>query len=419
MGVVLNCISLFWVPISNDMGLLRSEVTSFMTGYFMATVIAMPVAGKLLSSVDIRKVVSSAAIGLALTIAFMASWIELWQIPVAGFFVGLFGSTLFVLPSASMISNWFIKKRGIVYGITMSCSGLAAGIGSPLFNACIEAFGWRATFYIVSCVVIVLILPWSLFVFRAKPEHMGLVPYGYESTEGGQSDIESFSRRGVAPMKAIFSASFICLFVFAGLSSFCHSGIDNHIPGFAVSLGHSAEFGALLVSGISLGSVIDKLLMGYLNDRIGVKVTTFIQLVMVALGLGGLVMFSHSSAALIVSVVLVGMQDSLMSVSVPLLIRELFGSKYYSIIHSWIRVAVGLFGATAASIVGLLFDITGDFTPAFKFSIVLYAISAVLIALAYHSRKRLVWEGQEREHSSVLLKRSLKAKIVRKEDTNV
>ena len=54
MGLILNCGSLFYVPVCEDLGFLRSEISTYMTGYFIGTTLVTPVAGKLLSKYDTR-----------------------------------------------------------------------------------------------------------------------------------------------------------------------------------------------------------------------------------------------------------------------------------------------------------------------------------------------------------------------------
>ena len=52
MGLILNCGSLFYVPVCTDLGFSRSEISTYMTGYFIGTTLVTPLAGKLLSKSD-------------------------------------------------------------------------------------------------------------------------------------------------------------------------------------------------------------------------------------------------------------------------------------------------------------------------------------------------------------------------------
>jgi MFS family permease len=236
-----------------------------------------------------------------------------------------------------------------------------------------------------------MILPWSLFVFRSKPEDIGLEPYGYKPLAEHE---DSFSRAGVPSRKAVLSIPFFCLFLFAGFAALSNTATDTHMPGYMVSINTTPTFAALMVSTMAAGGVIEKLVCGWLNDKIGVKATVFIQLGSLACGMLGIVLF-HNPVVLLVSAVLLGANDSLMSVSVPLLIRQLFGSLNYTVIHSWVRVGLGLVGAASAPLIGYMYDISGDYVPAFMIVVVLYFAMSGLIIVAYMTRKRLVWERED------------------------
>ena len=200
--------------------------------------------------------------------------------------------------------------------------------------------------------------------------------------------------RGVSVKVAVASLAFWCLFVFAGIASFIHGGIEQHMPGYVASIRFTASFAALVVSAESVGSVLDKLVMGWLNDKIGVRRTTIIELVLIAVGIVGFVVF-RNPVLLVLSTVLFGVQDSLMSVSLPLLIRDIFGSRNYTQIHAWIRTGVGLFGSFSGVLVGAVYDTSGTFVPAFLGLAVTCLVAAGCVALAYRSRRKLVWETED------------------------
>ena len=150
-------------------------------------------------------------------------------------------------------------------------------------------------------------------------------------------------------------------------------------------------FGATIISAQSAGSVMDKLIMGWLNDKIGVRRTTIVELIVIICGLMGFI-FTRNPALLIFSAIAFGAQDSLMSVSLPLLIREIFGNKYYTRIHGWIRAGVGTLGTFSGVFVGWVYDVTGTFEPAFAVLVALFMAAMLCVILAYACGRKLVWE---------------------------
>ena len=115
-----------------------------------------------------------------------------------------------------------------------------------------------------------------------------------------------------------------------------------------------------------------------------------IELVVIALGIIGFITL-HNPVLLAISAVMFGVQDSLMSVSLPLLIREIFGSRNYTQIHAWIRTGVGLFGSFSGVLVGMSYDSLGSFVPAFVILIGTCVFAMGCVALAYWDKRKLVW----------------------------
>lgn len=391
MGLILNCGSLFYVPVCEDLGFLRSEISTYMTGYFIGTTLVTPLAGRLLTKYDTRVVMSVSIVILSGAVGAMSTYSEIWQWQVSGFLVGAAGAGIFVLPSASLIGNWFIKRRGFVYGIVMACSGVSAAVFSMVISSIIQTTGWRSGYVFVGVVSLVVILPCSLLM-RKKPTDLGIAPYGYDESKMGEGKLPVM--RGVAVKVAVVSVAFWCLFVFAGIASFIHGGIEQHMPGYIQSIGFTASFAAIIVSAESAGSVIDKLVMGWLNDKIGVRKTTIIELALIFVGIAGFIYF-RNPVFLVFSTVLFGVQDSLMSVSLPLLIRDVFGSKNYTQIHAWIRTGVGIFGSFSGVLVGSVYDSTGTFVPAFVGLMGTCILAMGCVVLAYRSRRKLVWTSDD------------------------
>ena len=394
MGLILNCTSLFYVPICNDLGFSRAEISTFMTGYFVGTTIFTPLMGRWLSKHDTRVIMSICIVLLSGSLCACSMYTEIWQWQISGFIMGGAGAGIFVLPAASMIGNWFVKRRGFFHGITFSFTGISAAINAQIIGYIILAFGWRSAYLFVGIASFVVILPLSIFIFCYKPADMGMLPYGADSEEAAKDS--SVTMRGVSLKVAVASAAFWCLFLFGGIASFCHGGIEQHMPGYIQSIGFTASFAATVVSGQALGSVLDKWIMGWLNDKIGVRWTTIVELICICVGIAGFVLLKNP-AALIFCAILFGVQDSLMSCSLPLLIRDIFGSKHYTEIHGWIRAGVGLFGTPSGILVGAVYDNTGSFVPAFWFlvAVCIFAIGCVFIA--YRTKHKLNWDHEEEQ----------------------
>ena len=191
----------------------------------------------------------------------------------------------------------------------------------------------------------VLVLPWTAFVFKLRPEDMGLRPYGW--TEEDERAELSREEKHLA------------------------------LPGVPLKK--------------ALKTVVEKLFVGWLNDKVGVQLTVNIQLAMVALGFIGFIFSGGNLVMLYISAFLFGAQNSLVSVSTPLLIRQIFGERDFPAIFTYARIGTGVIGCFGPVTVGAIFDATGSFIPAFVLGIGITALGFITTRLAYVYRRRLHW----------------------------
>ena len=384
LGCLMNSGGIFFVPVCDDLGFDRGAFSLYLTFYFIATTFTYPFVAKFLPKWNFRAFLSGCVIVLGVTWALMGSFSELWQFYVAGVVLGIAGALVFVVASTVLIENWFADKRGTALGIAMCGSGIGGFVCPIIGNMMRETIGWRMTYVAFAVIMCVMILPWSLFVFRLHPEELGLKPYGAEKMAEKAGAEEKTS--GIPAKKAIFTLAFVCIFLYAGIEAL-FSGYNNHLPGFAESLGYSAAFGAGILSLAQLGYSVATLVMGWVTDRIGVAASTYITLGITALSLVGFCLF-QSEVPLMVAAFVFGMNSVIITISVPTLISEIFGKKYFAQILSYSRMS-GIIGCFGAAAVGACYDMTGSYVGSFVAGVVILAICAVLVGVALSQKKKM------------------------------
>ena len=283
-------------------------------------------------------------------------------------------------------------------GIGMSFSGIGGAVLSPVFTALIQNFGWRTAYVFVAITIAVMVLPWTMFVFKLKPESMGLHPYGWTQEDEEKKQKANMAPAGpgvIASRKTVLSVPFIMMFLLAGVISY-FAGFNSQMSGFAQSIGYDAMTASTLLSAVMLGNVVEKLIVGWLNDRIGVQVTVYIQLVLVALGFIGFIFFAQASLAMLyVSAFLFGAQNSVYSVSLPLIVRQIFGERDYAKFFAWSRVGTGVIGCLGPLTIASIYDTTGSFQMAFVVGLIICALSAIIVRVSYAFKGTLTWAESE------------------------
>ena len=394
LAPIMGCQGNFIVPICDELGCGRSEISVFNTAYWLSMIPALPVAGRILAKYDTRKVMTVSTLAVALAAGAMGFYTAPWMWICSGIVFGTFGCCVFTIPLVSMIGNWFHKRTGVAMGIATAVSALAIVVLSPFLQGCISQFGWRNAYFVEALIVVVFALPWTIFVFRDEPAQWDAEAYGLDDQANAElqerTGLDFDGQPGVPLMRALRSVPFVMLFLFAGIAAMIGSGFDSHLPGYANSLGLSAEFGAYLVSALAFGSFCEKLIMGWVNDRFGVWAGVTTEFVMVCVGVAGLLAL-RDPTLLLVFTFLFGVQDSFTNVSLPLLVRKVFGSRDYTQIFSWTRMGAGIFGSFAAVLVGLSYDVTGSYTPAFLGAFVGVLLGAAFVFVTFRTMRTLVW----------------------------
>ncbi len=394
LAPIMGCQGNFVVPICNELGCGRSEISVFNTAYWLSMIPALPVAGRILAKHDTRKVMTASTVAVALAVGAMGFYTAPWMWICSGIVFGTFGCCVFTIPLVSMIGNWFHKRTGVAMGIATAVSALAIVVLSPFLQWCISQFGWRNAYFVEMLIVVVFALPWTVLVFRDEPGQWGAEPYGLDDQANAElqerTGLDFQGQPGVPLAQALRSVPFVMLFLFAGIAAMIGSGFDSHLPGYADSLGLSAEFGAYLVSALAFGSFCEKLVMGWVNDRFGVWAGVTAEFAMVSIGVVGLLVL-REPLLLVAFTFLFGVQDSFTNVSLPLLVRKVFGSRSYTEIFSWTRMGAGIFGSFAAVLVGLSYDTTGSYAPAFLGALVAVLLGAAFVFVAFKTMRTLVW----------------------------
>lgn len=217
LGAVLDAAGVFFVPVCEDLGFSRSELSMYLTFYFIATVFAMPVVGKWITKYNVNRVLSVSFALVVAAVAAMGLYSEPWQWWISGIVFGLAGSFIFVVPTPILIGNWFQSHKGLALGVAMSFSGIGGAVLGPVFTLLIQGLGWREAYFVAAVVMALLVLPWTLFVFKLRPEDVGMKPYGWT----GQDEWDGRAGRqragghpglpGVPLAKALKTVPFVCM----------------------------------------------------------------------------------------------------------------------------------------------------------------------------------------------------------------
>lgn len=376
VGMPIMASGVFINPVSDSLNVLRGSFSihntiSLIVGAVLALYIPM-----LLKKVPFKLLIlTGTLLGVSSTIGFgFARSLLMFNLlgVVRGIGMGLFSLVLLVM----IINNWFEEKHGLATSIVMSFSGVAGAVFSPLFSSLIISIGWQNTYFVMGGLMLICALPTIVIPFTLNPRDEGLLPYGHvpEDKESHKNEETLSSNK---PRVNVSAAAFILMLIFV-ITQTTITGVPQHFPGFAEAANLSTQVGASMLSASMIGSVIFKLLVGYISDYVGsLKATiTIISLNIIA---GFVLIYLQPTFMLIIAAFFFGGVYSIPSVGVALLTKEFFGKENFNQLYPKISLVVGLGAAISISIVGFIYDFTGSYLNALLLAIVLNSVNILIL----------------------------------------
>jgi MFS family permease len=365
----------FFKPLIAEFGWARA-VTS--AAYSITTTVAGLfgiIAGKLGDQFGPRVVcaVSGAFLGIGMVI--MSQIDAVWQLYVVyGLIVaaGIGGYWPVLMP---MISRWFVTRKGLMTGILASGVAFGTILVPPLTSWIISASDWRTAYIIVGGGALVLITLISQLI-RRNPAQIGQLPYGMDKLTP-RSEISR--GEGLDFSEAVRTRQFAIMCIIYFCFGFCLHSIMIHVVPHATDVGVLPGIAAGILSAIGLTKIVSNATIGGISDRLGVKPSLIISFALMFIALLWMQLAREMWMFYLFSVIF-GLGYGGVITLQALMMTELFGMRSPGVILGTITFACNIGGSVGPFILGLIFDITGDYSLAFWITAVLAAAGSILSA---------------------------------------
>ena len=373
-GAFTGAAAAYMAPTCAQMGFAKGEFTLHRTIASLLGAFLMPVYAKLLRRFGAKKVLLVGVLGNALAYALYSFASSLWHFYLAALLEGIFINGVSFLTIGVLLNRWFLDYRSTVSGIAYAGSGLGGAVLVPIISQIAGQAGWRWAYRSVAIASVALLLPIILLLLRDTPEQMGLAPYRSAKAKQ-QEQAPQQEEEGIPLPAAKKLPAFWLLLAGFFLLNVCCAGPSNHNVAFLENLGYSAAFAAAITSGYMAVVAVGKIAAGSLFDRLGTRRTTLL-LCASCIGFPALALFCRIPGIPWVYAVLLGFSGVGPSVGISALVRHAFGDRDFAAIFSLASMASTLGSAVAAPLMGVIYDVSGSYTPAW----ILWLVFAVLMA---------------------------------------
>ena len=272
-GLSIGGIPVFYKPMREDFiaagsvaaGGAESFVAFGATLTFFFAGVLSPVAGWLIQRFRLKvlMVVGCVLLGGALVAHALTS--SPYVVYAARTVMGVSLCLVGVLPSIVLVSNWFVRRRGLALGILLTGTSIGGVVIPQIATPLITAYGWRTAMIAVSMLVWAVLLPAVLLLVKDRPCDVGAMPDG-EVTAPSASTPDT-AAPGLTLAQAIRTPLFWTLALCAAAVFYPIFVSTQQFILQATKIGLSSQQASFGLSSLFFVSVLGKFLFGALSDR--------------------------------------------------------------------------------------------------------------------------------------------------------
>lgn len=380
-GLTLNTASLYWGSVSEELGISLSDVALMSTVSGIAGAVALGVASPLFERINLKIFLSIMVVLTACAYFASAGATSIWVLYAANLVLGVTKAVAILLSVPILLGNWFEKHLGLVTGIAGAMTAVGGAVFSPIIGDIITDHGWRSAYVVTGVIVLVTLLPFTLFVTKLRPTGEQR-PFGFEPKDGANVTLT-----GIPARRAFRTLPFVC-FAAVGVILQLAGSLVQHLPTYLTQGGLTLTAAAAIFSALLIGASVGKFAIGAALDHLRPMLAVGIFTLVALFGWAGLWAFS-GQLPLSVASFSSGMGQAINLVAVVVLVRNVFGALEYSKILGPILMVGSLANAAGVYVHGLVYDSTGSYDLSFAANLVIFVVAFGILAVALRSGARL------------------------------
>jgi MFS family permease len=356
--------SVFIDPMLAEFGWSRSLISSTYTiaTLFSAGVVFM--GGNLIDRFGHRRVMAITAVLYAIALLVMGSVINPFTLLLGFTLLRSTGSSVLTLTGRTLVSQWFVRRRG--RAVSIINLGKMAGMGIvPAVNAVlVTQFGWRDAWR-VNALIVATLVPLAILFVHSRPEDVGQFPDGIRpdpptraTGTPSSAETESWTVR-----QAMRTRTMWLLLSASVVPAMLTNGISFHQISMLTEQGLSSTSAATTFAIESIVAVPMTLLAGWFADRFGPRLALALGQILLATAMVWLTIVDSTGTAIVFGV-LKGLTTGTWILASEVAWPAYFGRRHLGSLLgmsfgvSFIGVAIGPLPF------GLIYDATGSYDPA-------------------------------------------------------
>ncbi len=363
----------FYIALLDNFGWSRGATAGVYSMNLIMDAVLSPIVGYLLDRYGPKKIVGIGCLFLASGLYLSSQITSLWQFYI---FFGVISAVglgfMGMVPHVVLVSEWFSTRRAFALGVVFASTGTGIMLLVPTTQWLISRLGWAWVFQGLAAMVLLVLMPLALGVYRHGP-YFG----------GKPKDHAEPHDQWTAPL-ALRSLQFWLLFFGRVAASSGTLVIVTHQIAHVVDVGYSRIFAATVFGLMGITSTFGRLIFGYIADLYSKRTAYLLNILTAFVGIGCLMAARDSSQPWLLYVYLLffGIAFGSRAVILSALAADIFSGKGFGSIFGFAAISVGIGGALGSWLGGALYDLTGSYRMSFVYAITVLALSILSIWLA-------------------------------------
>jgi MFS family permease len=377
VGLPFYGLPFFYDYMQHDFAWSRAQITS---GIGVATILVLPIGGLIIPRFKPKNLIlcgilllCASLCGFALMRRSLVTYYLMWALFMLGYLCA--GP----IPHQVLIARWFTRRRGTA----MAFAYLGLGIGGAISQKyvalpLIHAFGWRGALLAMGLLLLVLI-PLVLVLVKDCPSEA-------QAEADSRSPSSSVSSEPLS-LRSILHISAFWILAFASFASIGSIGsVNQHMKLLFHDAGLSGQIAADTTFVMLTSSLIGRIVMGFLADRLPRKYVMIAAYLAIALSLPLLFVAARPGVPFLFGVVF-GFGLGADYMLIPLVAADLFGTNSLARVMGVLLPADSIAQTVCPLLVGLLYSHSGSYQTALLFISVLAMLGAVALCFLPGTRR--------------------------------
>ena len=376
-GVILD-------PLRSVHGWSKATISSAVTLYFLTSGIMGMIIGRQIDKYGPKWIMIIGSVTFGTSFVCLSLINTVWQLYLVYFIMALGFSCTALVPANTLITNWFIRKRGFALSLTNTGLSIGGIILVPVASRLIAGWGLTVALPVLGVIYGVVVIGSALFI-KQRPSDVDQFPDGVppeavsEHSPASRTDdsvqMRVWTRGQAIRTVAFWSIVLAFMLALSGQIAFLMhqiSFLSRYLGVSGAATAVSITAGASIIGRLWLGTFVD-----HCDKRYVIMICLLIQCVAVVM-----LAYFHHVVILYLGTFAFGLTMGNIVMMQSLITGECFGLVSFATVSGLAGVFTMSGAAFGPSIAGFIFDVTQSYRMAFIIFAAMSAVAAVVIQFA-------------------------------------